>query len=380
MIAVHFMEATRWIMPVNEDFQSILLFHLQRYPKLQAQDLFKLVYQSEFAGGHLIDDETGCLERLLEETRLLPASPDDHHLQDLPLFEDIGSGLCRMNLAKAFNSGVEWATINKFFVMTAASVTGSCRSFKNKLTILRRFIKDHALPYSLADLDDLAAHYDFLEHPPVSHSAEYRQAYVPAYRVVKSTFRDFFEVFCRIDRLLRIHPAIRVAIDGMCGSGKSTLADLLKRVYGCDIIHMDHFFLPPELRTPERFTEMGGNVDYSRFIIEVAPGLQSGRPFQYQAFDCIQMAMGKAIQINPGRLAVVEGSYSMHPKLSGLYDLKIFLEIDPEEQSKRILKREGPRMFKRFAKEWIPMENRYFKEMHIRENSDLILKHPRFVN
>jgi len=58
----------------------------------------------------------------------------------------------------------------------------------------------------------------------------------------------------------------------------------------------------------------------------------------------------------------------------------IFVDIDSlmksqdneQKQSLRILKRNGPIMHKRFLSEWIPLENRYFKEMKIQEQSDLV--------
>ena len=64
----------------------------------------------------------------------------------------------------------------------------------------------------------------------------------------------------------------------------------------------------------------------------------------------------------------------MHPTLIDNYDLKIFLTIDEKEQSKRILKRNGTAMQKRFLNQWIPLENRYFDKMKIKEQSDLILE------
>jgi hypothetical protein len=86
------------------------------------------------------------------------------------------------------------------------------------------------------------------------------------------------------------------------------------------------------------------------------------------------MALTEWISVIPKRLNIIEGSYSMHPTLIDSYDLKIFLHIGPEEQSLRILKRNGPMMHKRFLCEWIPLENEYFKEMKIPEHSDLVFK------
>ena len=47
--------------------EKILIEHCSRYPCMQIQDMIKLIYQNEFAGGHLISDRKGSLARLKEE-------------------------------------------------------------------------------------------------------------------------------------------------------------------------------------------------------------------------------------------------------------------------------------------------------------------------
>ena len=83
----------------------------------------------------------------------------------------------------------------------------------------------------------------------------------------------------KIDELLTQKDMVIVAIDGKCTSGKTTLASQLAEVYDCNVFHMDDFFLRPEQRTPERFAEIGGNVDYERFREEVLLPLKSGKAF-----------------------------------------------------------------------------------------------------
>ena len=57
-----------------------------------------------------------------------------------------------------------------------------------------------------------------------------------------------------------------LAIDGMSGSGKTTLAQSLQEKWHAHVFHMDDFFLPLEMRTPERLQQSGGNVHYERFL------------------------------------------------------------------------------------------------------------------
>ena len=198
--------------------------------------------------------------------------------------------------------------------------------------------------------------------------------YIPGYLMVKSEYQEFSELFCRIDALLKVKVRVSIAIDGNSSAGKTSLAALLNEVYDANIFHMDHFFLRPEQRTTERLQEVGGNVDYLRFKEEVICGLQSGGEFQYQRYDCQQQALVEYINVVPKPVNIIEGVNSLHPTLIEHYDLKVFLRVDPDEQSRRILKRNGEELHQRFLCEWIPMENRYFEEMRIEEQADLVFR------
>ena len=43
--------------------KKILLAHLKQYPQMQLQDVVKLLYQSEFGGGHMITSPEKSLDR-----------------------------------------------------------------------------------------------------------------------------------------------------------------------------------------------------------------------------------------------------------------------------------------------------------------------------
>ena len=176
----------------------------------------------------------------------------------------------------------------------------------------------------------------------------------------------------KIDELLTQKETVIVAIDGKCTSGKTTLASKLAEVYDCNVFHMDDFFLQTEQRTPDRFAEVGGNVDYERFQEEVLLPLKSGKAFSYCAFDCSTFTLAAPVAVAPKRLNIIEGTYSHHPYFGNPYDLKILLTVDEETQRKRILERPAF-LHKRFFEEWIPMENRYFDGFAISANSHITI-------
>lgn len=178
------------------------------------------------------------------------------------------------------------------------------------------------------------------------------------------------ELLAAIDGLLTEKERILIAIDGPCTAGKTTLAAKLKETYNCVVVHMDEFFLRPSQRTPQRLREPGGNVDYERFYEEVLLPLSAGEPFSYRPYSCKDQALAAPVTVSPGKLVVVEGTYSTHPYFHSPYDLTVFLSVDAQTQHKRIGMREAWKQ-EMFHKVWIPMETAYFKHFSIQNNCDL---------
>lgn len=351
----------------EKDFIQILINHYKKYPQMQIEDFYKLIYQNEFAGGHLIDDFDSSYKYLEEEFNSL----NKQYKSDL-IFEDIGNGLVRIYLNSLNQTAISLNIVNKFFVNTANSVIGSIKRFEAKLNIFYKCCREGILPYDIKEVSDFLHEQKNKGYKHISHSEEYRKAYLPSYRVIKKEYAKYFEIFLKIDEICAKNEFVYAAIDGRCASGKSTLAELIGGIYDCNVFHTDDFFLPLNLRYKKRLEEAGGNIDYDRFINEIIIGLKNKKAFTYQTYDCSKSAFTKHIDVKHKKINIIEGSYSMHPKFNELYNLKIFLYINKEEQSKRILSRNGQEMHRRFINEWIPMEEKYFKEFNIEKNSDLI--------
>ena len=180
-------------------------------------------------------------------------------------------------------------------------------------------------------------------------------------------------LLARIDRLMAERERVLIAIDGGSASGKTTLGALLQSIYACPGFHMDDFFLRPEQRTPERFSELGGNVDRERFLSEVLLPLREGKAVDYRRFDCKTFTIASPRRIEPGRLNIIEGAYAMHPDLAPYYDLTVFLAVSAEKQRERILKRNAPAQAELFFDRWIPFEQRYFAALNVPERCDLTI-------
>lgn len=160
---------------------------------------------------------------------------------------------------------------------------------------------------------------------------------------------------------------LTIVIDGMSAAGKTTLGMKLQEIYGGNLFHTDDFFLQPHQRTKARLAEPGGNVDYERLKAEIIDHLGDKQGFQYGIYDCHVQGITKQVEISCQPVNIIEGSYSAHPYLGEYADMYFFLEIDEEEQRRRIGIRNGETMLARFVQEWIPKENQYFEEFGIRE-------------
>ena len=332
---------------------------------MQPRDAIKLAYQSEFGGGHMIPDPQKSLAFLRRERETVVSS-------DCPLAEPIGGGKARLHLSALGTLSPE--LVNRVFVASANRAVGTQTGLEEKIDCIVACCAEGAFSFSASELEAYLAEYRAQGCPAVSHSEVYRNAYHPAYRVIDARFLPLLPLMAAIDVRLRTDARVSVAIDGMAASGKTTAAALIAEAFDGAVIHMDDFFLPPILRTPERLAEAGGNIDYDRFAVEVAEPLRQGKPVTYGVFDCSVMRVTHERAVEEKLLTIVEGSYSRHPRFGAYTDLTAFSCISAETQMARILVRNGEAMWQRFRDVWIPMENRYFAAFDIAQTADFTIQ------
>ena len=163
-----------------EELRAILIAHAKRYPLMQPTDAVKLIYQNEFGGGHLIQDEQACLNYLRREYADLEKDPT------VPLYEDIGNGIVRVNLAAVKPEDLE--QLGHDFIASAANHKGTMDRFLNKLEVLRKLANEGVFNIDTNALNAYLSEYEAAGYPAVSHSPEYRQAYKPAYRIIRKAY------------------------------------------------------------------------------------------------------------------------------------------------------------------------------------------------
>ena len=337
--------------------QEYIKQQLALHPSITQQDVLKMCFQAAYGAEHLLTDIEKVRDYFL--TEFDSCAPSDE-----PLSEFIAPEVCRVNLAAWKKLGLPWEWLLNLFVESAAF----CHSGPDPESIFFKYINQWS-SYARENGLNLAFSFDKTHKPqPVHHSQQYRDAEKPAYRVISGAYVRLIPILAA---LAGMDTGI-IAMDGRAASGKSTMAKGLNAVIGAEIIHMDDFFLPPELRTTERLTEPGGNIHYERFQQQVLPFLEKsltkpgmtnppGWAFEYQIFDCSTMSYNGTRKVPHSKWYIVEGSYSQHPNFRNYMNLRVFSDVDPQTQMARIAARNGPQMAKVFANKWIPMEEKYIK-------------------
>lgn len=346
------------------EIRHYLLEQLHMHPSAQPQDVVKLCYQAAFGAEHLLRDPEKAKAYLQEEF-------DGTEAREVPLYEPLSDGVCRVSLAawKYHGLPVDWL----FSLFAAAPAAEEEREglFLEYLKQAEALLEEASLPLSSQALQAYLQEYLKGGIRPVHHSEAYREAEQPAYRVADRKYTRLFPVLQKAAERKRADRPCIIAIDGRAASGKTTMAEQLRSILNADVVQMDDFFLPLELRTQERLAEAGGNVHYERFREEVLPFLLEKAAFSYRIFDCGRMDYNGERTIGGGDFRIVEGSYSAHPIFGAYADFLIFSDVDEEEQMRRIRKRNGEQMAEMFRTRWIPMEEAYFRAYQTAEKAEI---------
>ncbi|MBR5291405.1 MAG: hypothetical protein IKU32_00655 [Clostridia bacterium] len=161
-----------------EEFERILLAHLRKYRLMGPEDCAKLIYQSEFAGEHMISSPEQSLKWIRQEMDEAAPSRGD-------IYEDIGDGVFRLHLGPAKAAGISPEEINDKFVSSAGKATGTKGRQSQKIALLERLCSEGYTPFSVDELTAFLEKYRAAGCPALHHSHRFREAYKPHYRVVK---------------------------------------------------------------------------------------------------------------------------------------------------------------------------------------------------
>lgn len=119
---------------------------------MQPRDAVKLLYQNEFGGGHLVQDKKACLRYLRREYDSVEKDAS------VPLLEEIGNGLVRVNLAAVEETSLE--CLGEAFIRSAEIHKGNLDGFQQKLAILCGLSEADVFSFSGEALMDYLREYE----------------------------------------------------------------------------------------------------------------------------------------------------------------------------------------------------------------------------
>lgn len=194
----------------------------------------------------------------------------------------------------------------------------------------------------------------------------------PNRKQLEKMLRLYQPLLLKIEKIIAEKSQLIIGIDGHCTSGKTTLAELIHSFFESNIFHMDDFY---KSHTQSNSSlEHASNIDFERLQTVVLIPLVNNQNIDYQAFDCKTQLLQPIIQKSSKSISIIEGSYAMHPQISHIYDLKIFLKSSYIQQIRRVYRRNGYKELKMFIIKWIPNERKYIKHFHIEKLSNYVFK------
>ncbi len=157
-----------------EEMKKQLLAQRKRYPLMNEEDVVKFAFQGMLGVGHLIRSAEDAKNRLAEEMASL--EPDDSEM----LIEKISTDWVRLNLRPAKAKGMSAEELAGYLVRSAET---------ESLSFTRQNVYNFCVKLDSSDKMKAAAGKVLDENWLPSHSAQYRETYHPAYRVLYKDIR-----------------------------------------------------------------------------------------------------------------------------------------------------------------------------------------------
>ncbi len=164
----------------KSSFQKLITAQLQRYPAMQIQDLYKLVYQAALGNEHLMTDSAMVHNYLIHELESVQASSAE------PLLEEISpdNAVVRLNLRPFKARNGDHHALLQAMMQTARTFQKSQGRLARYLSHLEQMADSGAIPFDAKAMQTFLGEMREKNYPAVHHSGAYGEKYSPAYRVI----------------------------------------------------------------------------------------------------------------------------------------------------------------------------------------------------
>ncbi|HEX2276064.1 MAG TPA: hypothetical protein VHN13_02935 [Candidatus Tectomicrobia bacterium] len=168
-------------------FRRLLTAQVLRYPQMEIQDLYKLIFQASFGSEHAVGGFEVARRRLLHELHGLPHGPEEPTAD--PISPD--GRIVRVNLRPYLANGGDPAALLEAFVRTGREYCGAGATLRRYWRYAERMATVGPFAFAPEALQGFFAKIQAAGFPAMRHSPAYTTAYRPAYRVV------LYRLLCR---------------------------------------------------------------------------------------------------------------------------------------------------------------------------------------
>ena len=159
---------------------QLLSAHLERYPAMQLDDIYKLLHQAALGPGHAVDNPAAARKRLDEEIAALGDGATEPKQDVISPDGRLG----RVHLRAFLDAGGSADALHRAFVETANTYPASPDKLAKFCDCLGDLAAAGGIPYAR---EEVLAYFGRIAqdgYPAIHHSEKFRRAYQPAYRVV----------------------------------------------------------------------------------------------------------------------------------------------------------------------------------------------------
>ena len=173
------------------EIYRLLVSHTTRYPQMEIQDIYKLLYQGSMGSEHIVNSFEEFERDLIEEWDAVEAN------EDIPVWENIrpDGQLVRFYLAPHKARGGEIASLATLCFWSSSLFHGNTEDLKSGWDTIVKTCREkkfcNSTEEEIEEFDHWLRKYNF---PPIHHTEAYRKSYNPAYRLL---LRDFLNVLTR---------------------------------------------------------------------------------------------------------------------------------------------------------------------------------------
>ncbi len=164
---------------------NMVISHLNRYPAMEVQDVYTLIYQGAMGADYYSADAGGFEEQLIKEYE--EAKADEKQA----LWETIrpDGELVRVHITALKARGGQPEALSTLCLWTASIFEGDKQDLKDGWGTFQHVCRDNRLrKFPQKELSEFTEWVEKNKYPSAPHSAVFRNAYDPHYRLVRREF------------------------------------------------------------------------------------------------------------------------------------------------------------------------------------------------